>query len=66
MNRLLLGYRSSERALDHEKIRAIKKKLSRWKKINMQHNYPSGLQDCLKLGQGNPELVWNMISDMTA
>ena len=29
MNRLLSGYRISERALDHEKFRAIKKKLSR-------------------------------------
>ena len=28
MYRILLGYRSSERALDHEKFRAIKKKLN--------------------------------------
>ena len=32
---LLLAYRSSERALDHEKFRAIKKKTKLVKQINM-------------------------------
>ena len=42
MNRLLLGYRNSERALDHEKFTAIKKKLSRRNKLTSSI-YPSGL-----------------------
>ena len=42
MNRILLGYRSSERALDHEKFRAIKKKLSTRNKLTSSI-HPSGL-----------------------
>ena len=41
MNRILLGYRSSERAVDHEKFRAIKKKLSTQNKLTSSI-HPSG------------------------
>ena len=54
MNRILLGYRSSERALDHEKFRAIKKKLQSKRviaflqaKIHLNPGYLiSGYKEC--------------------